>query len=291
MAPTFDSRDFIARLGYALIREFEEARQATTGPLIGSAMESPVRKRLEQILPRGIAVGSGCVIDSYGACSKQQDVVLYERDVCPVFSINGTPESTYYPCEGVIAVMEVKSSIGSAELEDSFDKIASVKRLKRYFGPDQTVHGDSSSEPEYRRYQSAQMANSIRFTSREDVEPYGLDQILGVALTERLKLKPETFRTKFVELVRRFGDAYSPNLVEILRGGALSPCTIGAEGAQLQYSPKIATHFMHSKSTPLSNLIYFIYVTHRHGVTGSTAAFDRYIFKHDPNASGEVIPK
>ena len=91
MAPTFDSRDFITRLGYALIREFEEARQATTGPLIGSAIESPVRKRLEQILPRGIAVGSGCVIDSYGACSKQQDVVLYERDVCPVFSINGTP--------------------------------------------------------------------------------------------------------------------------------------------------------------------------------------------------------
>ena len=112
-----------------------------------------------------------------------------------------------------------------------------------------------------------------------------------VALTERLKLNPETFRTKFVELERRFGDASSPNLVEILSGGALSPCTIGAEGAQLQHSPKIATHFMHSKSAPLSNLIYFIYVAHKHGVTGSTAALDRYIFKHDPNASGEVIPK
>ena len=71
MPSTFDTREFIARLGYALIREFEEARQATTGPLIGSAIETPVRKRLEQVLPRGIAVGSGCVIDSYGTCSKQ----------------------------------------------------------------------------------------------------------------------------------------------------------------------------------------------------------------------------
>ena len=277
MSSTFDARDFIARLGSALIREFEEAKQATTGPLIGSAIESPVRKRLEQVLPRGIAVGSGCVIDSYGACSRQQDVVLYERDVCPVFSINDTPESTYYPCEGVLAVMEVKSSMGSAELEDSFEKVASVKHLRRYFGQDQTVHHDSSSEPEYRRYQSAQMANSIRFTSQEDVESYGLDQILGIVLTERLKLKPETFRSKFAELVRRFGDAYSPNMIEVLSGGALLPRVLVAEKAQMEYSPKTATHFTYSNSTPLRNLIYFIYVTHRHGVTGSTAAFDRYI--------------
>ncbi len=294
MTSAFDSHEFIAGLGYALIREFEEARQATTGPLVGSAIETPVRKRLEQVLPRGIAVGSGCVIDSYGGCSKQQDVVLYERDVCPVFSINDTPESTYYPCEGVIAIMEVKSSVGSAELEDSFEKVASVKRLRRYFGQDQTVQRDPSSEPEYRRYQSAQMANSIRFTSPEDVEPYGLDQILGVVLTERLKLKPETFRTKFVELVRRFGDAYSPNLVEVLSGGTLHPCTLGPKGAQLEYSPKIATHFMYSDSTPLRNLLYFIYVTHRHGVTGSTATFDRYIVKENPDSVVEmedIIPK
>lgn len=289
--PTFDARDFIARLGHALIREFEEARQATTGPLIGASIEWPVRKRLEQVLPRGIAVGSGCVIDSYGACSRQQDVVLYERDVCPVFSINDTPESTYYPCEGVIAVMEVKSSITSAELQDSFEKIASVKRLRRYFGEDHTVQHDPSSEPEYRRYQSAQMANSIRFTSQEDVEPYGLDQILGVVLTERLKLKPETFRRKFAELGRHFGAAYSPNLVEVLSGGTLVPCTLEGAEVRAQYSAKTATHFMYSESTPLSNLIYSIFVTHRHGVTGSTATFDRYIVGDGPSYFGYIIPR
>ena len=129
--PEFSATDFITRLGRSLIKEFEEARQATTSPLIGVAIETPVRRRLEQVLPRGVAVGSGCVIDSYGNCSRQRDVVLYERDICPVFSINDTPESTYYPCEGVMAVIEVKSSVASAELKDSFEKIASVKRLCR----------------------------------------------------------------------------------------------------------------------------------------------------------------
>ena len=54
--------------------------------------------------------------------------ILYEQDICPVFSINGTPETTYYPCECVIAVGEVKSALGQGSLQDAFKKIASVRR-------------------------------------------------------------------------------------------------------------------------------------------------------------------
>ena len=160
MPPTFHAKDFIARLGKNLIKEFEDARQATTGPLIGTAIETPARRRLEQVLPRGIAVGSGCVVDSYGNCSKQQDVVLYERDVCPVFSVNDTPESTYYPCEGVLGVIEVKSSLDTASLRDSFEKTESVRRLRRHgiYGPPSMRGG---SRPNYRRYESTKMANRI----------------------------------------------------------------------------------------------------------------------------------
>ena len=53
----FNATDFITRLGHSLIDEFKEARQATTSQLIGEAIETPVRRRLEQVLPRGIAVG------------------------------------------------------------------------------------------------------------------------------------------------------------------------------------------------------------------------------------------
>ena len=70
-----------------------------------------------------------------GATSKQQDVVLYEKHLCPEYSINDDPATTYYPCEGVIAVGEVKSEMASKDLEDTFDKIASVKKLRRYARP------------------------------------------------------------------------------------------------------------------------------------------------------------
>ena len=103
MDSTFDPDAFVRRIGERLVDEFNDARAATTPGTVGSAMEQPVRKQLEQILPRGLAVGSGFVIDTYGGTSRQTDIVLYERDICPVFSINDTSETTYYPCECVVA--------------------------------------------------------------------------------------------------------------------------------------------------------------------------------------------
>ena len=94
MDNAFDVDKHIARIGARLVREFGEARAATSPTAVGDAMESPVREQLEHLIPRGIAVGSGFVIDSYGATSSQTDLVLYERDICPVFSINDTPGTT-----------------------------------------------------------------------------------------------------------------------------------------------------------------------------------------------------
>ena len=133
MKASFDPAEFVRRIGRDLVRAFDDARQATTPELVGDAMEQPVRDRLEQILPRGIAVGSGCVIDTKGSTSRQMDVVLYERGLCPVFCVNNSPETTYYPAECVLAVGEVKSTIGKRELTDSFEKIRSVKALHRAY--------------------------------------------------------------------------------------------------------------------------------------------------------------
>ena len=286
----FNATDFITRLGHSLVDEFEEARQATTSQLIGEAIETPVRRRLEQVLPRGIAVGSGCVIDSYGNCSRQQDVVLYERDICPVFSINNTPQSTYYPCEGVMAVIEVKSSLSTTELKDSFEKIASVKRLRRF-----DVYSSGPGEPflEHRRYEGTQMANMVQFSDAKEMEQRGLDQIIGAVLTGSLRMKSNTFRARFVELVRSVGEEYSPNLVEILDGGTLIPCIMEKGEVRAEFSAKKATHFQHSQSDPMQNLIHFIYLTHRHGVTSPTKAFDRYIvgIRNKSPYFGPIVPK
>ena len=104
MADSFDSIAFAEQIGQELVAAFQLAGFATTHGLIGSAREVPVKDKLAQILPRGIGVGSGCVIDSFGSTSRQMDIVLYEQDICPVYAVNQDPASTYYPCEGVMAV-------------------------------------------------------------------------------------------------------------------------------------------------------------------------------------------
>ena len=116
MSKAFDPIAYVTLVGQELVAAFQKAGFATSPGQIGSAREVPVREKLMQLLPRGVGVGSGCVIDSFGNTSRQMDVVLYEKEMCPVFAINEDPASTYYPCEGVIAVGEIKSAIDSREL-------------------------------------------------------------------------------------------------------------------------------------------------------------------------------
>ena len=129
MNSQFDPAEFVRMIGHDLISAFEYAREATTPGLVGSAIGAYGAGKTEQILPSGIGVGSGCVIDTRGGTSRQLDIVLYESELCPVFSINNSAETTYYPVESVLAVGEIKSTIGKKELNDSFKKIRSAKVL------------------------------------------------------------------------------------------------------------------------------------------------------------------
>ena len=153
----------------------------------------PVRTKLKHLLPAGIAVGSGCVIDSYGGTSRQMDVVLYEEALCPVYSVNDDPATTYYPCEGVLAVGEVKSALGSAELEDAFAKIASAKELRRFVQP-------SDDATPFRTYGSPLSIQGTEEQAFNEDKP--LDQIFGFCIAGRLNLKAETACRKYVEFCK-----------------------------------------------------------------------------------------
>ena len=165
MDSTFDAAEFVKDIGVLLVHAYDGARKATTPGLVGSAIEQPVRKLLSSVLPRGLSVGTGCVVDSYGKTSRQMDVVLYERDICPVFRVNDTPEATYFPCEGVVAVGEIKAAIDGPKLEDSFDKIASVKVLRRHREEIQPTVRRGKEIPEL-RYCGQRCRNSIRERKR-----------------------------------------------------------------------------------------------------------------------------
>ena len=291
----FDANDFIDRVGRRLVDQFDDARAATTPSLIGGAMEKPVRDQLEQILPRGIAVGSGCVIDTNGQTSRQQDIVLYERDICPVFSINDTPETTYYPCEGVIAVGEVKSTLDRATLTDAFQKIESVKRLRRMDTRHAIPMPDTGIRPPlYRSYGSLQSPDVLNMEQRNEHDYR--NQIFGFVLAGKSQIRVETLHAACLDLTREMGDALSPNLFSVLTGQQLTWFT--NKGIRRVYTQQDGRHSLrqfHDASTAVAaaqdathlailngdavfrNLINWIYHAYTVGTTSAASSFEQYI--------------
>ena len=95
----------------------------------GAAREDPVLNFVRGRLPGTVrAVGSSEVIDSTGATSKQQDIVIVDPSTLPFFDAD---KHRVYPAECVQGVIEVKSRLNKKEVWDACEKIASVKRLPK----------------------------------------------------------------------------------------------------------------------------------------------------------------
>lgn len=285
MEDSFDSIAYANSMGQDLVSAFENAGLATTPGLVGDAREKAARNQLEHILPAGIAVGSGCVIDSYGKTSKQMDVVLYEKEICPVYSINNAPETAYYPCEGVVAVGEIKSSLNSCGLEDIFRKIESVKMLRRFSDKLLSERVLGSLSVPHRRYGTTAPVTHRNFDDMDyNQEDHSLDQIFGFALAGKLKLKPQTFCEKFVNRARVMDPILTPNLIVTLNQGILCPAAYPKENekGEIHISLQDATGIYHVNKGDenFRFLLSKIYDIYNHGRTVSVSAFGRY-FDHD----------
>lgn len=270
MEESFDSVQFLRELAKELIDHFARAGSATTPGLVGSARETAVRRKLELILPPAAAIGSGCIIDSFGGTSKQQDVVVFEKANCPVFSINDDPETTFYPCETVIAVGEIKSSIDKAELEDSFKKIRSVKKLKRFV-----------PEPEsYRKYGntlSIMVAPEQRF---DQLSKFG-DQIYGFILCGKFDLKRETVLKHFRDIAMDSDPWERPNLLVSLQDG----CVVYLDATKRKINMDSASGTGVAVTTiPDGNFQYLLTRLNwivNHGRTSKVLPFQRYVLEGD----------
>ena len=286
MNRNFDAVQYAIDVSQELIDNFAAAGHATSSGLVGSAREVPTRRKLENLLPAGIAVGSGCVIDSYGGTSRQMDVVLYEKHLCPVYSINDDSATTYYPCEGVIAVGEIKSRIASADLEDTFTKIASVKALRRFTLPSTDAASAQralQSAVAFRSYGSPNSAVGAP-TEGFDQDSKPFDQIFGFSLAGSLVLTPRTLCAKYVELASQTDRILSPNVIVTLDDKqVLTPLRIppNRHNPEIAISPQDA-NAIYCVTRPEGGfqfLLSEIYTVCRQGRTVPTVAFDRYFAK------------
>ncbi|MCX5847741.1 MAG: hypothetical protein NTW12_15525 [Deltaproteobacteria bacterium] len=94
--------------------------------LVGSAREFIIKRVLKTILPPVVHFGSGKVFDAKGKKSRQIDIIIYDSRF-PVFEIE--PGIGIYPLEGVIATIEVKSTITGKSLHEALENSMSLIQL------------------------------------------------------------------------------------------------------------------------------------------------------------------
>lgn len=97
---------------------------------LGTDREEIVRSFLRAYLPKRFDVSTGFIFDADGEMSKQIDIIIADSLVCARFETAGG--TRYYPCEAVVAVGQIKSSLTSvAKLHDALANLESVKALDR----------------------------------------------------------------------------------------------------------------------------------------------------------------
>jgi hypothetical protein len=268
----FDGPSFIKHIAQRLVQEFEFSAGAGTPGLIGAAKEHPARVQLERLMPEGIAVGSGIVVDSYGGVSRQQDIIIYEK-LCPVFTHNGAPEATYYPVEGVIAAGEVKSSLGKSEITDAFEKSRSVKALRRHSVA--TDDGLGYSAVGFRNYGlSATFAGCRGNEFNQDAE--SLHQIFTFILCEKFISSPETTVKNAADLFRDLGLGLGPNFICSLRDGFIVPYNSAKNSITRAPMEADGLMFCDQPNDSFSQLLSMIRIYVNSGKTVERGHYERY---------------
>lgn len=119
------ARDMRAKSA-AIRRDFASHR-----PSAGDNREDLVESFLSQHLPKRFGVSTGMVISSEGVFSNQADlVVVDDQNNAPLYA---STRSKLWPAEAVAAFIEVKTSLGPAEIADAVAKARRFKTLRRIF--------------------------------------------------------------------------------------------------------------------------------------------------------------
>jgi hypothetical protein len=200
-----------------------------------------------------------------GQCtSKQCDIVLYEKEFCPVFSVGETPEGCYYPCEGVIAVGEIKSMLSSDSLGDAFRKIESVKALHR-----------STPNPRvWKSYGSKVCAHGAE-SEVFDQEGKYWDQIYGFILSGSVELTSGTFLDRYMRECNTRKPCHCPNLTVSLHDGLYA----FLKGQSLWCERRDSRGVVHVRSEHFGYLLRQLYRITQHGRTVRVPV-DGYLHTH-----------
>jgi hypothetical protein len=119
--------DWLNGLEAVLEKQADLAGVHRHGTTVGTAREFFVQRILRMVLPPMVHVGGGTIIGADGRHSRQIDVILCD----PRFPVlEAVPGIRSYFVEGVIATVEVKSTLDKRALLDALDNCYSVRQCE-----------------------------------------------------------------------------------------------------------------------------------------------------------------
>jgi hypothetical protein len=98
----------------------------------GEERELALKSFLESYLPSRYAISNGEIVDVIKQTSPRCDLIVYDHANSPLLLAGRNYR--VFPAEPVFAVIEVKSVLTVAELEDAVEKIRTIKKLERKNG-------------------------------------------------------------------------------------------------------------------------------------------------------------
>jgi hypothetical protein len=141
-----DARKWFEGQQQKMIAELREVRAVHDHPTAkGDGTELHWLELLQSRLPARYRAERAFVVDADGNRSEQLDIVIHDRQFCPV--LLDTAGGIHIPAESVYAVLEVKQDLSKKQIEYAGEKIRSVRRLRRTSAEFPHASGRNTTKP------------------------------------------------------------------------------------------------------------------------------------------------
>jgi len=222
--PSFD-----ALFEYAasnMIAEFKKSASGMRADEIGYPRERQVRKFLKNWLPEKYGISKGYLISLDKSVSKECDIVIYDKDNCPKYVFDIDSDIRFFPKSEVFGAFEVKSTLDKISLQNSLDKVCSVKKIPITtihdlisFTSDEWIDKDIKIREKSSEYSSLSEENFVRYKVKEKKEKPVFSNVFTsiFAFTSSEKYTLE----KLIEKLKLVEYKNTPDLICILNKGLL----------------------------------------------------------------------